>query len=163
MGTKGKSGKSATECQTELAAFLLLPLAERAAAPLKADARILIHVEKEEFCFRREGGANHLNVASGEAGDVTFILSLSTLRQLRAVAEAPDANLASVGMFFLDKLFSAGGDKIGFRVEQGFVSLWGKGYFSVLKAGGPEVASYLARKGFRGIGRIKEALAKVRG
>jgi hypothetical protein len=45
----------------------------------------------------------------------------------------------------------------------GFLGLWSKGYFSVLKAGGPEVASYLKRWGFDSLSRIKDVLRKIRG
>ena len=75
----------------------------------------------------------------------------------------PETGIATLGVAIFEHIFTKDESrKIKFRVDMGFIGLWSKGYFSVLKAGGPEVASYLARFGFNGLNAIKEVLKTVR-
>ena len=95
--------------------------------------------------------------------DVDFWVPLSAMRQLLAEAENPDISISRMGVLVLEHLFAKDAEqKIKFRVNTGFLGLWSKGYFSVLKAGGPEVASLLARFGFNSIARIKDVLRQLR-
>ncbi len=66
-----------------------------------------------------------------------------------------------MGVAIFETIFTKDEEKkIKFRVDSGFLNLWSKGYFSVLKAGGPEVASYLAKFGFDSLSRVKEVLKR---
>ncbi|NUM88534.1 MAG: hypothetical protein HUU37_04945, partial [Bdellovibrionales bacterium] len=74
-----------------------------------------------------------------------------------------EASIPSLGVFIFERIVVADeGRKIRFKVRAGVLSLWSKGYFSVLKAGGPEVASYLARMGFSSLGKIKSFIDQIR-
>ncbi len=100
---------------------------------------------------------------SSATGDIHFWVPLSTLRHILDLSEEPDAGIAKLGIAIFEHMFAGEeGKKITFRVCASFLGLWSHGYFSVLKAGGPEVASYLARFGFNSLARIKELLRKVR-
>jgi hypothetical protein len=167
-----KKRKSATGGKTDdrpdpgaerLERFLSAPLAERASQGLSDRISIALHVDGEDFFFGRENGKNTLGRVETRKPDVHFWVHLSTLRHLLALAESPETGIATIGIAIFEHVFTKDESrKIKFRVDAGFLGLWGKGYFSVLKAGGPEVASYLARFGFHGLGAIKEVLKKVR-
>lgn len=149
--------------QKEMNHFFHSPLAERAAAGLSERASILLHVDGKPFLFRRKKGKNTLSEAGKESADVDFWVPLSAMRHLLEKAQQPGADLGTMGVAVLEQLFAKQDEKIKFRVNIGFLGLWSKGYFSVLKAGGPEVASSMARFGFNSLSRIKEVLRNIRG
>lgn len=153
--------------EKDLERLLTSAMAEKACKGLSESAHIAIHIEGIPHLFSRSKGENTLSRVS-EADlkmssqiDVHFWISESALRQIMEKANQPDAGIASIGISIFELLLR--GDKkqkITVRVDSGFLTLWSKGYFSVMKAGGPEVASYLARSGFASLGRIKDALKK---
>lgn len=150
--------------QDPLEEFFRSDLAEKAASSLGERASIALHVEGDTFHYQRKKGKNVLVKAKPAAPDVEFWIPASAMRHLLAMAQLPDTSLATMGIAVFEHLFS--GDearKIKFRVHTGFLGLWSKGYFSVLKAGGPEVASYLGRWGFNSLARIKTILQQMRG
>jgi hypothetical protein len=158
-----KNAENADDWQGRLERFLSSPLALKAGQGLSERACIALHVGDENFYFRRENGENTLSRAQPEglSIDVHFWVPLSTLRHLLSLAELPETGIGTMGVAIFERMFLQDKDKkISFRVEAGFLSLWSKGYFSVLKAGGPEVASYLARFGFDSLSRVKELLKK---
>jgi hypothetical protein len=157
---KRKTGEPNVEERLE--AFLNSPVAMRASSGLSDRILVELHMGEEHFFFRRREGENTLSrVASGKA-DVHFWLREGTLRHLLSIAESPDTGIATIGVAIFEHIFSKDEERrIKFRVDAGFLGLWAKGYFSVLKAGGPEVASYLARSGFNGLSAIKAVLKKT--
>lgn len=159
---KEKNASGAWE--QELARFLSSSLAEQAAQGLSESATVGLHVDGKSFVFRRENGKNTLaRVTESAATDLEFWVPLSTLRHILARAELPQAGIGSIGVNVFEHIFLLEEErKIKFRVSAGVIGLWSRGYFSILKAGGPEVASYLARFGFHSMARIKEFLKKVR-
>jgi hypothetical protein len=160
-----RARKTAEDWESRLERFLTSPLAKKASQGLSDRICIALHVDGERhFFFGREDGKNTLGRVEPEGKpDIHFWIGLSTLRHLLALAEDPRSGIATMGIAIFEHIFSKDeAKKIRFRVDSGFLTLWSKGYFSVLKAGGPEVASYLARFGFSGLGAIKEVLRKVR-
>jgi len=137
-------------------------MAKGASRGLSERICVALHVEGEDFFFRRKNGVNTLSRVEHGEPDVHFWVHLSTLRYILSVAELPGAGAATLGVAIFEHIFTKDEErKIKFRVDIGFLALWSKGYFSVLKAGGPEVASYLARFGFHGLSAIKEVLKKT--
>jgi hypothetical protein len=160
---KKRSTEKSDEWPQRVETFLSSPLAERASHGLSDRISIALHVDGEDFFFRRTKGQNTLQRVESLKPDVHFWVPLSTLRQLLEMAEDPDTGVAAMGVSIFEHIFTKEeSKKIRFRVDTGFLGLWSKGYFSVLKAGGPEVASYLARFGFNGLSAIKEVLKKIR-
>lgn len=140
------------------------PLAEKAGSFLSENARIGLHVEGAQLLYERKNGKNTLTETSAEEAELQFWVPLASLQQLLERAQAPEAGMGSLGVAVFEHIFH--GDpqkKIRFQVKAGFLGLWAQGYFSVLKAGGPEVASYLAQWGFDSLSRIKDVLRKFRG
>ena len=144
--------------------FLASSLAEKASQGLSDRISIAMHVEGKTYFFRRRNGENTLSRVEDIKPDVHFWVPLSTLRHLLALAELPGTGIGTMGVAIFERIFVADeAMKVKFRVDTGFLGLWSKGYFSVLKAGGPEVASYLARFGFDSLSRVKDVLKNIRG
>ncbi len=158
---KGPPSEAGDDWQERLERFLSSPLAAKASQGMSDRISIALHVDGNDFFFGRKKGRNTLSRVEEEKPDVHFWVHLSTLRHLLALAEDPETGIATMGIAIFEHVFAKDESrKIKFRVDAGFLGLWSKGYFSVLKAGGPEVASYLARFGFSGLGAIKEVLAR---
>jgi hypothetical protein len=158
--------KKGSGWEGKLTEFFETPLADKAGSLLSKRATIAIHVEEETFLFRRIENENSLEKAPDDKAnaDVHFWVAPDAMRHLLSQALVPGTGLGIMGVVVLEHLFATEADKkIKFRVDTGFLGLWAKGYFSVLKAGGPEVASYVARKGFNSVSRIKDVLKNIRG
>jgi hypothetical protein len=163
MAKAKKNAESSGDWRPALEKFVGSPLSEKAAASLSERAVIALHIEGNEFFFRRKKGRNTLTQGESEGADVHFWVPLSTLRHLLAVAEKPETGIATLGIAIIEQILRSDSEqKIKFRLDSGFLTLWGKGYFSVLKAGGPEVASHLGRWGFDSLSKIKEVMKKIR-
>ena len=145
--------------------FFTSPLAEKAGSFLSERARIALHVDKTHtYLFQRRKGRNVMEKVNDPRADVHFFVPLVTMRHLLDVGSLPGSGIGTMGVAVIEHLFHADAEKkIRFRVDTTFVVLWAKGYFSVLKAGGPEVASYLARWGYDSVARLKDLLHQIRG
>lgn len=161
---KAKKSGSKSGWEAKLSEFLSTPLAEKAGSCLSDRTRIAIYIDGEGFLFSRAEGANVVTPAEKPEADVHFWVMPHAMQHLLELGNVPGTGLGTMGVAALEHLFSADPErKIKFRVDAGFLNLWSKGYFSVLKAGGPEVASYVAQKGFNSVARIKEVLKNIRG
>ena len=162
--SKRKKTTETGSWEQELKDFFVGPLAEKAGSLLSERALIAIHVEERHFLFSRKKGENTISEGESAEADVHFWVPLSTMRHLVSLAALPGTGMGTMGIAVIEHLFNVEeARKIKFKVATGFLGLWAKGYFSVLKAGGPEVASYLKRWGFDSLSRIKDVLRKIRG
>ena len=159
-----KTKKIDPKFTASLEAFFQSALGQKAAAGLSDSACVVLQIDDTEYFFLRRKGKNHLSNEAQGKPDIKFWVQESTMRHLMAVADLPGTGLGTLGVAIFEEIFHKDpSKKIKFRVEASILSLWAKGYFSVLKAGGPEVASYLARWGFDSFSKIKEILQKIRG
>lgn len=156
-----KKGKKPS-WQSSFEAFLDSELAERAARHLSDGAALMIYIDDKQFLYRRENGKNTLRETKEGAADAYFWLTSNTLHQLVTLGALPGTGLGTMGVAVFERMFQGPeADRIRFRLSAGLFGLWRKGYFSVLKAGGPEVASYLARLGQGGVSWLKDVLRKI--
>jgi hypothetical protein len=164
VAKRKKAGSAEQEFQERFERFFLSSeLADLAGNALSERACIAIHLEGEDYYFCRRKGVNVLLRTEPCPPDVHFWSPLASMRHLLDLAEHPHTGIGTLGVAIFEYLFAQDEEKkIKFRVDTGFLGLWAKGYFSVLKAGGPEVASYLGRVGFGSVTRIKEALKNIR-
>jgi hypothetical protein len=163
VAKRKKNAGSDRDWEERFERFLNSELAEFASRSLSERACIAIHVEGESYFFHRRKGTNVLVKTEPYVPDVHFWAPLSSMRHLMDLAEHPHTGVGTLGVAIFEYLFTKDGEKkIRFRVDTGFLGLWTKGYFSVLKAGGPEVASYLGRVGFGSMTRIKDVLRNIR-
>lgn len=142
--------------------FLSSPLAEKAAGHLSDGARLLVHVDDKTFLYRREKGKNIFAESAPCAADAQLWLSSNTLQQILDQAALPGTGISAMGVAVFERIFHPQEpERIRIRLEAGVFGLWQRGYFSVLKAGGPEVASYFARLSQGGFSRVKDWLRKI--
>ena len=155
--------KKDSELEISLKEFFTGPLAHRAGMGLSERACIALHIEDETYFFQRRDDVNVLLKKEQQKPDVRFWLPKSTARHLLAISALPGTGLGTMGVAVFEHIFTTDeAKKIKFKIEGSFLGLWAKGYFSVLKSGGPEVASFLARVGFDSISKIQETLRKIR-
>lgn len=148
----------------ELNDFFQSALAVRAAQGIRDSAVVEIVVDGASFYFTKKKGVGRVYKRSPGEVDVTFWVPPATLSQILALSARSETTLANMGIFLFEAITTSDEErKIKFKVRASVLSLWLKGYFSVLKAGGPEVASYLAKIGFSSIGQVKEMVQKIRG
>ena len=150
--------------ERQLEDFFVSPLAEKAGSYLSEKARIALHINAHHtYLFERAGTCNRLRIAADPQADVHFYVPLNTMRYLLDLGAQPTSGIGTMGVAVVEHLFHADPEKkIRFHVDTGFLQLWARGYFSVLKAGGPEVASYLAEWGYGSLARLKDLLKQVR-
>ncbi|RZA01925.1 MAG: hypothetical protein EOP11_17110 [Proteobacteria bacterium] len=85
------------------------------------------------------------------------------MRYLLDLGAKEESGIGTMGAAVVEHLFHGDEEtKIRFRVDASFFRLWAYGYFSVLKAGGPEVASFLSKWGYGSLARLKDLLKQVR-
>lgn len=150
--------------KAELEVFFSSELASSAAARLKEDACIALYVGEELYYFVRKQGKNALIRRKPRDPDLSFWIPVSTMRHLVELHLLPGTGLASMGVAVFESLVSSDAErKVRCKVHTSFFALFSRGYFSVLQAGGPEVASYMAKLGLGGIAQIKAILQKIRG
>lgn len=143
--------------------FFASDLALRAAAGIGSRAEVELISDGAHYTFTRSGTTNKIRKQKAKSPDVVFWVPEETLRQILNKAEESNASIPTLGIFIFERIVTAEEErKIRFKVRAGVLSLWTKGYFSVLKAGGPEVASYLARMGFNSLGKIKSFVDQIR-
>lgn len=138
------------------------PVAEKAAGSLANGVLIGFTIPGETaFTFTRIDGKN--SVKAGDSGqvEVRFIL---TPAAAESILSAPSEQIDEIGVGILKLIASSDrAMKVSVKVEAGFLTLFTKGYFGVIKTGGSVLASYLASKGLGGVGAIKAALQRIRG
>lgn len=142
--------------------FLKSALAEKAAGHLSDGACLLIHVDDKTFLYRREKGRSTFKESSPCAADAQLWLNSNTLQQILDRAALPGTGISTMGVAVFERIFHPEeAQRIRIRLEAGVFGLWQRGYFSVLKAGGPEVASYFGRLSQGGFSRVKDWLRKI--
>ncbi|MCO5143761.1 MAG: hypothetical protein M9962_11785 [Oligoflexia bacterium] len=160
--SKVKSKKS-NPLLSELEEFFSSKIAINAASGLSGRAIIEIHLDDQVVFFQKVAGKNQLHEKIRDTPDLVFWINKGAMQKILACAKKKDVSIAKMGICVFEQIFSRDeSSKIYFRVDAGFLALWTKGYFSVLKLGGPEVAAYIAGKGFGSLGKIKDALKAMR-
>ncbi len=154
----------AKSLEQELKAFFTGPLADAAAQGLKSEACIGLRIDGEAYFFVRRGKKNQLLRRAPVDPQVEFKIPADSMRYFLDLHALPATSLSVLGLAILQSMLSQDPQrKVTVKVKSSWLTLFSLGYFSVLKAGGPEVASYMAKKGFGSIMQIKAFLQKIRG
>jgi hypothetical protein len=135
--------------------------AVQAAGSLGNGVEIEIQVDGETFYFTKEKGQNQVKPGSAPDPEILFNLTPAAAEQILA---DPAEDVGTIGVNIAKLVVSTDARKrVGVKFKAGFLRLWSKGYFGVLKAGGTQFASYLASRGLSGIDAIKSMLGKLKG
>lgn len=137
-------------------------VAQKAAKSLTDGAEIEIVVGGAEvLTLTRNQGKNRVTV--GRARDPQLVFTLTPAAAEEILAEKSD-EIGKIGVGIARLIVSKEADKkVSIQIKAGFLSLFSKGYFGVLAAGGAEFASFLASRGLNGMGAIKSALKNLKG
>jgi len=142
--------------------FLGAP-AQKAAASLSDGVEIEFQVEGQPsaITFTRKNGKNLMLPAPARSPQLRFQMNSLAAEQ---IVTYPSEDLGEIGIHILKMVMrpeTKTEPKVRMEICAGFLTLFSKGYFGVLKNGGSAFASFLASKGLNGIGAIKAALSKA--
>lgn len=140
-------------------------LARKAADSIRNGREIALVIQSpdraQSYTFTKEGGRNVLRDGAPAHPDLTFTLPEAAMRDL---VTRKFENVGQVGLHIFEKILSNDPQwKIRVKLEIGVLSLITGGYLGVLAAGGGEVAKFLASRGLGSMGKIKDAISKLRG
>lgn len=117
-------------------------------------------VALENFTFFREGGLSQVKRGPASAPQVTFTMCPAAAD---VILSDQSNEIGKIGIHILRQILSSDESrKIHVKLNSGFLTLFAKGYFGVVAAGGKEFASFLASHGLDGLGAIKNFMKKLR-
>lgn len=145
---------------TLLHGFFARPVCVQALAPLSIGSKIVLHVEQASFTLLKEKTQAVVQPGAADKPDLSFTLPL---KALVALSEETADSVGDMGIALLKRMVASEDEgKLTAKVHIGLFDLYRRGYFSVLTLGGPQVMSFLAGKGLNGMGKIKDAIGKIR-
>lgn len=135
-------------------------VAQKAAKSLSDGAEMQFHVADEVFTFTKVSGKNAIKPAAARDPQLIFTLTPGAADSILAdTAE----EIGQIGVNIAKMIATHDADKkVSVKFKAGFLSLFAKGYFGIVTAGGSQLASFLASKGLNGINGIKDALKKMK-
>lgn len=111
----------------------------------------------------RVGSRNKLVNGKPRQVDMYFWIRPFTLKKILDKAAERGTTIAQFGLTVLRYVLAHGKrDRIFFRMDVSVYTLIRKGYFSVLRAAGPDVRIFLREHGFDSLKSIKEFLQRIR-
>lgn len=141
-------------------------VSQLAAASLSDQVEIEIHVNnqevnsKEVFVFTKLLGKNAIEDRAAQRPDLIFEMTHLAAEEILSDASS---DIGAIGVNIIKLAFSGEpAKKVRIEIKVGFLSLFSRGYFGVLKMGGSALNSYLATRGLGGIAAIKAALKKIK-
>lgn len=141
-------------------------VAQSAAKTIADGAQIEFRVQtsdgnvQETFTFTRSGGSNQILAGSAKSAEIIFIMTPQAAEEI--LAETSD-EIGVIGVNIVKLMVSPDANrKVAFQLKAGFLSLFAKGYFGVLTAGGSAFGGFLASRGLNGLNAIKSALKKMK-
>lgn len=142
------------------------PQSIQASKPLKDGSEmefqvLLVSGETETFTFRKDKGCNHVFPDSAVAPQIIFKL---TERAANQILERKTTDIGQIGINIAKLIITTNKDeKISIQLKAGFLELFNKGYFGVIKTGGSAFTTFMASRGLKGMNAIKTVLKKLRG
>lgn len=148
-------------------AYFEREVSQKAAATLADGAEIEFQILEsgnepphETFTFTRTEKRNRIMGASAKDPQVVFRM---TPKAAEGVLSDSSDDIGAIGVGIVKRVVSSDpADRIQIRIKAGFLTLFSKGYFGVITAGGGAFAAFLASRGLNGLGAIKAALKKAK-
>lgn len=141
-------------------------LAHQAAASIKNGREIEIIVvtsnkERLEYTFKKDSGKNKIEQTKSTNADLSFVMPEAAILD---IVNSQFDSVGQVGLRIFEKMLSNDENhKITAKLNCGILSLLAGGYLGVLTAGGSDVAKFLATKGLGNMGKLKDAISKMKG
>jgi hypothetical protein len=144
----------------QLRDFFARDVCQRATHPLRDGIQIAVVVGGEPMMLVKAGGRITTENQAARKPDMTFQVPPRALQELVATQSE---EIGEIGIAILKLMAHADADmRIGAKVHIGLFDLLRNGYLGVLPLGGAPVMKFLASKGFTGVGKIKDAISRLR-
>lgn len=133
----------------------------KATEPIKQGATIAVTLAEEgPFSLIKSRDRMVVSPAPPLTPDLSFLIPLPALSVLEKVESS---SVGDVGIEILKLMVHGDPEyRIQAKVHLGLFSLLRHGYLSVLTLGGPAVMKFLASKGLTNMGKIKDAIARMK-
>ncbi len=134
---------------------------QRATKPLRDGVKIAIFVgEDGPLTLSHQGGRTGIFRTAPTSPDMTFHIPPRAIEDLEKVQTD---DIGEIGIAIIQQMMSEEADrKILAKVHIGTFDLLRNGYLGIIPLGGGTVMKFLATKGFASIGKIKDAISKMR-
>lgn len=144
-----------------LAALFARPVAARGMSPLKDGVALALYVDKAgPVTLTKESGKPVVRNEPPAKADFTFRIASNALTRLEAV-ESED--LGEVGVEIAKLMANPDpASRIHASVHVGPFDLFLKGYLGIFPLGGATLMRHLASSGLTSLGKIKEALSRMK-
>ena len=147
---------------SRLQEFFSRDVSTRATKPLKDNIEIALHLDSlTPVCLTKTDGKLLLKESVAKSPDMSFWVSSAAINQL---CDFQTEDIGEIGIQIIKLMLTENTDiRLKVKVHIGSIALFTHGYLGVLPLGGATVMKFLASKGFSNIGKIKDAISKVRG
>jgi len=142
--------------------FFALDVCQRATRPLKNGIEIGLNIEGfPPVRLSKNKDRVLVDETPLKSPDMTFWIGKKGVQELSAMKTE---DIGEIGVAIMKLMLSEDPDKrLTSKVHIGSLQLLTHGYLGVLPLGGSTVMKFLASKGFSSIGKIKDAISKIRG
>lgn len=145
-----------------LQSFFQRPVAQTGTRPLRDGVEIALYLEDQGpvTLVKQNGQALVLNHAPQKKPDMTFHIPCEAAKTLSGLSTD---DVGEVGVEILKLMaHSDPAHRVTAKVHIGAFDLLRNGYLGVIPLGGPTVMKFLASKGFNNIGKIRDAISRMR-
>ncbi len=134
---------------------------QRATKPLRDGVKIAVYVgEDGPLTLSHQGGRIGIFRTAPTSPDMTFHVPPAAIDEL---CKLTTEDIGEVGIAIIQQMMNEDPNKkIRAKVHIGTFDLLRHGYLGILPLGGGTVMKHLASKGFSNIGKIKDAVSKMR-
>lgn len=145
----------------ELSNFFSRDVCQRATKPLRDGIEIAVHLAgTEAVTLAKRNGRTVIEPQAPKKPDMTFQIPERALHEATATTTE---DIGEIGVAILKLMAHADPQmRITAKVHIGLFDLLRNGYLGVLPLGGATVTKFLASKGLGGVGKIKEAITRLR-
>jgi hypothetical protein len=141
--------------------FFDRPLSQEATKPLRDGIEIAVYIDKEgPATLGKNGGRAVVTDGIPAKPDMTFWVTTPALKQLN---ETKTEEIGEIGIALCKLMLSSDPNlQLKANVHIGLFDLLRNGYLGVIPLGGASLMKFLASHGFGSIGKIKDAISKLR-
>jgi len=146
---------------TQLKEFFSRPVCNAATKPLREGVQIAIYLDDQgPVCLTKKNKAMTVETTAPAKPDMTFWVPAPAVATLTSLTTE---DVGEIGVEILKLMaHDDAAHRISAKVHIGTFDLLRHGYLGVLPLGGPAVMKFLASKGLTGVGKIKDAISKLK-
>lgn len=146
---------------TELKSFFDRDVCQRATHPLRDGIEIAVFIgDSDPVTLGKLNGRTAVTVDVPAKPDMSFWTSEKGIRELIATETS---DIGEIGVAILKLMAHSDPEfRLKAKVHIGLFDLLRNGYLSVLPLGGSTVMKFLGTKGFGSMGKIKDAISRMR-